>query len=82
MCYGSAMYRPERSGLAPLILVFADMPASLALEPLRHGLHGLSDSYTTRLLVDAGVYAVLGTAWWFAIGALFAWVFSSIVRRT
>jgi hypothetical protein len=73
-CYGSALYRPERAGLAPLAVVFADMPASLAIEPLRHGLHGLFDSYTARLLADAGVYALFGTAWWFGLGTLFAWV--------
>ena len=81
LCFGAAVYRPERSGLAPVIVLLADMPASLAFEPLRHGLHGFSENYTTRLLLDGGVYAVLGTAWWFVVGTTLAWIFSTLPRR-
>src|SRR5205807_3767176 len=68
LCFGGAIYRPERSALAPVIVFFADMPASLAFEPLRHSLHGFSESYTSRLLFDASVYTVLGTVWWIIVG--------------
>jgi hypothetical protein len=81
LCFGAAIFRPERSGLAPVFVLLADMPALLAFEPLRYILHGFSDNYTTRLLLDAGIYAVLGTAWWFVIGAFFAWIFSTLLRR-
>jgi hypothetical protein len=81
LCFGAAIYRPERSGLAPIIVLLADMPASLAFEPLRHSLHDLSEGYTTRLLLDASVYAVLGTVWWFVIGMILAWIFSTLLRR-
>jgi hypothetical protein len=81
LCFGAAIYRPERSGLAPVIVLLVDMPASLAFESLRHSLHGLSGSYTTRLLLDASVYALLGTVWWLVIGTILAWIFSTLLRR-
>src|ERR1700730_17453646 len=81
LCFGAPICRPERSGLAPVIVLLADMPAPLAFEPLRHSLHALSESYTTCLLLDAGIYAVLGTVWWFLIGTALAWMFSTLLRR-
>ena len=57
LCFGAAIQRPERSGLAPLFVFFADMPASFIIEPIRHALDAASHSYTGRLLVDAAVYS-------------------------
>ena len=78
LCFGAAIYRPEHSGLAPVIVSVADMPASLAFERLRHVFHSFAGSYTTRLLIDGCIYAVLGTAWWLIIGAFVAWIVSAI----
>jgi hypothetical protein len=75
LCFGSAILRPERSGLAPLFVLFADMPASLIIEPIRHALHAFSGSYASRLLLDASAYAFLGTIWWFAVGTTAGWIF-------
>jgi hypothetical protein len=81
VCFGSAIWRPERSGLAPLFVLFADMPASLIIEPVRHALDAASDSYTGRLLVDAAVYSVIGTVWWFCVGSVVGWIISSFFRH-
>lgn len=81
LCFGAAIYLPERSALALVIVFYADMPASLAFEPLRHSLHGFSESYGSRLVIDAGVYAVLGTVWWITIGTFLAWILSTLLRR-
>ena len=81
LCFGAAIYRPERSALAPVVVFFADLPASLAFEPLRHSLHRFFESYGSRLVIDAGVYAVLGTVWWIIIGTVLAWIFSTLLRR-
>ena len=81
LCFGAAIYRPERSALAPVIVFLADMPASLVCEPVRHSLHSVSENYTSRLLLDAAVYLVLGTVWWIVVGAILAWVFSTLRRR-
>jgi hypothetical protein len=82
LCFGAAIYRPERSALAPVVVFLADMPASLVFEPLRHSLHSVSENYTSRLLLDATVYLVLGTVWWIIIGTVLAWIFSCVLRRS
>lgn len=60
--------------MAPVVIWLADIPASLAIEPIRHALHALVDGYTPRLLIDAGVYALLGTIWWILVGMVIAWI--------
>jgi hypothetical protein len=75
LCFSAAILRSETSSLAPVFVLFADIPASLAIEPIRHALDGLSSSYTSRLLLDGFSYAVLGTIWWFVVGAAAGWIF-------
>ena len=74
ICFGAAILRPERSALAPIVIWVADMPASLVIEPIRHALHALTAGYTSRLLIDASVYALLGTVWWILVGMVIAWI--------
>jgi hypothetical protein len=65
--FGMALRSPERGGLAPIAVYYLDLPCSLLFDPLRRALHddlGLSG----RLVVDAGVYIALGSAWFYAIG--------------
>jgi len=38
--FGAAYLRPERSGLAPVLLIFTDFPISCFIEWLRKSFHG------------------------------------------
>ena len=75
-CFGAAITNPERSALAPIFVYFADMPISYACEAIRRIFHdALGESYTARMLTDASVYAILGTAWW----SFIAWLLARLV---
>ena len=63
----AAYIDPERHGLAPVVLLFTDFPFSVVLESVRKALHG-NFGYGQRLLIDAFVYFVFGSCWFYAIG--------------
>jgi hypothetical protein len=65
--FGIALNSPERGGLAPIVAYWLDYPCSLLFERLRRGLHG-DLGVTGRLLVDASIYVILGSIWFYAIG--------------
>ena len=78
LCFGAAICQPERCGLWPRCLLTADYPASLAAVEvcgLVHDLGGVH-SYTSGLVADAVVFAVVGSVWWFLLG----WVVVRVVR--
>jgi hypothetical protein len=75
LCFGAAILNPERSGLAPVFVYLADLPASFFCEVLRHRLHDWGpEDYYGRLGMDAFVYAVVGSAWWVVV----AWGLGSL----
>ena len=82
ICFGAAIVRPERSALAPVIVLLADMPASLSFKPLRTALDASRHSYVAGLLIDATIFAVFGTLWWYIIGVVLAWLLSTMFHRT
>jgi hypothetical protein len=62
--FAVAIANPQKSGLLPLLVFFADIPASFFLEVLRK-------LFPVRTLaVDATVYILLGSAWWYVLGML------------
>ncbi|MBV9128392.1 MAG: hypothetical protein JO117_09930 [Verrucomicrobia bacterium] len=71
-CFGFALYQPERLGLLPVLVCYADFPASLLAEWARPALADAvgAHSYRGKLLADATVYALVGSAWWLLVGLL------------
>src|ERR1051325_1139245 len=69
LCFGAAIWGQWRDAeWSPILVYFADMPASFLIGALRSLLHGaLSDGYIPSLLLDASLFAVIGTAWWVLI---------------
>lgn len=70
--YAGAFASPDLHGLSPLLVHWLAFPFSIVLEWLRRSVYTLfaADTYATRLAVEAGLYVVLGTIWWFGIGVL------------
>ena len=68
-CFGAAIWGQWREAeWSPILVYFADMPASFLIGALRSLLHGsLSEGYVPSLVLDAGLFAVIGTAWWILI---------------
>jgi hypothetical protein len=62
---------PERRGLLPIILFFADFPCSIFMNWLRKSI------LQSNLWVDAAVYVIIGSAWWYAIG----WVLAAAIGK-
>ncbi len=55
--------------MMPLVLYFADYPASLLANVIRSGLHG--DFGTEgRLVVDGVAYLLIGSSWYYLLGLI------------
>jgi heme/copper-type cytochrome/quinol oxidase subunit 2 len=70
--YTGACASPDRHGLSPLLIHWLTFPLSIVLEWLRRSVYTLIavDTYASRLAIEAALYAVLGSAWWFGIGVV------------
>src|SRR4051812_481369 len=75
-----AITNMERAGLLPIIMFFADLPASLLIEEIFHLIGAVTNSGSNYLLAGA-TYLVLGTAWWYGIGKAFGWAVIWIAQR-
>ena len=67
--FGAAIASPERSGLLPVSLFYADYPCSIFMDWLRNLIH-TDTSVRGNLLVDYFVFLVFGSLWFFLIGSL------------
>ena len=63
--FGSAIAYPARASLLPIVMFCADLPFSLMFEFISKHLDSVFDA---RLLIDAILYTVVGSAWFLAIG--------------
>ena len=74
--FSAAYIDPERHGLAPVVLLFSDLLFSMLLESIRKALHD-DFGYGQRLVIDASVYFLFGSCWFYAIG----WIIRKAVAR-
>ena len=74
LCFGAAIVQPERSGLAPIFVVRADLPASWAIAWISRSFRGVVSDY---LLLDAAGFGILGALWWGGLG----WLFSTVLLK-
>ena len=63
--FGSAIAYPARASLLPIIMFCADFPFSLFFEFISKHLDSLLGP---RLLIDAILYTIMGSAWFLVIG--------------
>jgi hypothetical protein len=73
-CFYGAIFNPYRAGLAPLVVYFADLPASLLCESIDHAARSsFMLSYGGGLVIDALAYSVIGTFWWVSVFWVLTW---------
>lgn len=59
----------SRAGLLPIIVYAVDYPCSaLFIEPLRHAIP--HEWGSTKVILDATLYLLLGSVWFYSIGVL------------
>ena len=80
LVFGAAIKTPERLGLLPLIIFYADYPFSLLLNWLRNILH-FGESIRGNLVVDGAVFLIFGSLWFYFIGLLLRTITMKIVDR-
>ena len=67
LVFGLAIASPERSGLLPVLLFFADLPVSPAMNWLRNILHP-DWGVRSNLFVDYLVFLLIGSMWYYLVG--------------
>jgi hypothetical protein len=69
--FGGAIAAPERRGLLPIYVIRIDYPISYAVAVLSAPLWDRPFfTWTTMYIANGVLYAVVGSAWWYAIGIL------------
>jgi hypothetical protein len=78
LCFGVAIYDPERGGLAPVFAYLTDLPASWVF--IRIARLMAPSSYDARRVVEAVTFAALGSIWWFLLVSIVSRTITTAVR--
>jgi hypothetical protein len=75
--FGVAIFSPVRSGLMPILIFGLDFPISILIIKV-HDLIGFDFGVRGVLLVDASLFLVFGTVWFYLIGLILSKISAKI----